>query len=199
MPSKLYYSPGACSFAVHVLLEEMARPSSLECVMIPQGMSRSAAFLRISPMGRVPVRVINTEVMTELPAMLLYLAFGHPQGNWLPTAHPMGVARCAEWLNWLSGTVHTMAVGQVWQASRLIGDPRLEAQVEAKGRINLHQAFKRIKSHFSQEPYAAGGQYSAIDPYLLVFYRWGNRMGFTWHSDFLPGLCMRSDWRCDPQ
>ncbi|WP_370681976.1 glutathione S-transferase family protein [Comamonas sp. GB3 AK4-5] len=166
MALKLYYSPGACSFAVHVLLEEIGQPFTQECVSIPQGMTSSAGFLRINPKGRVPVLVVGAEVLTELPAILLYLALRHPEGNWLPTAHPMALARCAEWFNWLSGTVHTMAVGQVWQAGRFIGEPCLEAQVEAKGRINLTQAFERIEGHLSREPYAVGRQYSAVDPYL---------------------------------
>lgn len=178
MPPKLYYSPGACSLAVHVLLEEIGQPFELDCVSIPKGMTRSPAFLRINPKGRVPVLDIDGERLTELPAILLYLALRHPEGGWLPTTQPMALARCAEWLNWLSGTVHTMAVAQVWRAGRFIGDPALEPQVEAQGRINLIQAFERIEQRLAEVPYLTGEQYTAIDPYLLVFYRWGNRMGF---------------------
>jgi len=184
MPPKLYYSPGACSLAAHMLLEEIGQPFVLDCVSIPQGMTSSAAFLKINPKGKVPVLDSDGEVLTELPAILLYLALRHPEGDWLPTRQPMALARCAEWLNWLSGTVHSTAIAQVWRASRFIGDPALEPQVEAQGRKNLMQAFEVIERRLNQQLYALGGQYSAVDPYLLVFYRWGNRMGIRMASHF---------------
>jgi glutathione S-transferase len=71
---KLYYSPGACSMAVHIVLEELGVPYELELVSVQSGATSGPAYLAVNPKGRVPALRRNNEILTEVGAILAYLA-----------------------------------------------------------------------------------------------------------------------------
>jgi glutathione S-transferase len=173
---KLYYSPRACSLAPHVLLEEIGAPYELELVSIAEGKTRSPEYLAINSKGRVPVLLTEEgEVLTELPAISWYLA----QRQASPSLFPHGVlpgARCLEWFNWLSGTLHAMAFGQFWRPQRFVEDQALFPQITAKGRDNILENFAFIERRLTGRNWAVGNAYTVVDPYLLVFFYWGNRI-----------------------
>src|SRR5690242_15691269 len=133
---KLYHSPGACSLAPHILLEELGLPYELELVSIPAGKTKTAEYLAINPKGRVPALVTEEgEVLTEVPAVSWYLA----QLGTSPVLFPhnrLAAARCLEWFNWLSGTLHAMAFGQFWNPQRFLSDSNLFPAVKEKGQEN---------------------------------------------------------------
>lgn len=177
MTHTLYYSPGACSLAPHIVLEEIGLPFSLALVSTSDGSTRSPEYLRINPKGRVPVLTIGDSVLTEAPAILLHLAMSYPAANLLPNS-PQGLVRCIEWFNWLSGTVHAVAIRQVWRPESFIHDDARFAEVAEKGKENLGAAFAHIETRMGEAEWAVGPSYSIVDAYLLVIFRWGNRIGF---------------------
>ena len=180
-PYQLCYSPGACSLAPHIILEELQLPFKLVLVSTADGGTRSADHLRLNPKGRVPVLVRGDFVLTEAPAILLHLALspagGLPGAGLMPLASG-AIVRCVEWFNWLSGTVHAVAIRQVWRPESFTLDATQHAGIIAKGRHNLADAFAYIEQRLMAAVWALGDQYSVVDAYLLVFYRWGNRIGF---------------------
>jgi glutathione S-transferase len=188
---KLYYSPGACSLAPHIVLEELGDPYAIELVSIPEGKTSSPEFLRINPKGRVPVLSIDGAVLTEAPAILIYLAQSRPDAGLLP-ASILEFARCIEWFNWISGTVHAMSIAQVWRPHRFIDDMTVHPDISAKGKRNLTDAYNSIEAKLSGKVWAVGERYSIVDPYLLVFYRWGNRIGIPM-KDRYPNWTQHTD------
>src|SRR5580704_1768796 len=72
---KLYYSPGACSMAVHVALNECNQPVTLEKINIRE--PRSPEFLKINPRGQVPVLMDDDLTIREGAAILIYLLEKH--------------------------------------------------------------------------------------------------------------------------
>ena len=94
---KLYYSPGACSLAVHVALLEVGAKFELENVSAPAGQPKSAEFLKINPRGAVPVLKIDNFILREGAAILTYILDSH-KSDLLPAS---GLER-AEALEWLS-------------------------------------------------------------------------------------------------
>ncbi len=177
MKHLLYYSPGSCSLAVHIVLEELGLPFSLQLTSTSDGTTRSAEYLRVNPKGRVPVLVSGEFVLTEAPAILMYLAATNPVANLTP-ASPEAMARTLEWFNWLSGSVHAVAVRQVWRPETFTTDAAQHDTIVEKGRESLISAFALIEEKLLSAPWAVGSAYLVVDPYLLVFYRWGNRMRF---------------------
>ncbi len=108
---KLYYSPGACSLAVHIVLEEIGLPYERELISSMDGSTESATYLSINPKGRVPALNIGGTLITEVSAITTYLGMSDPQKVLLPT-DALGVSRCLEWMSWLSSSVHALPVAQ---------------------------------------------------------------------------------------
>src|SRR5690242_21046262 len=77
----LYYAPGACSMAAHIVLEESGEKYEPKKVDLAGGEQRTEAYLKINPLGRVPVlRLDNGDPLTENTAILPYL--GKRFGLW---------------------------------------------------------------------------------------------------------------------
>ena len=183
---KLYYSPGACSLAPHILLEESALPYTLELVSIAEGKTRTPEYLAINPKGRVPVLVTEEgELLTEVPAICWYIARQVEHLSLFPHGVLPG-ARCLEWCNWLSGTVHGQTFGQIWRAHRFVDDKALYPAIEAKGRADVGGHLQFIEQRIGRRDWAVGNAYTLVDAYLLVFFRWGNRIGLDMRSAY-PG------------
>lgn len=183
LPVTLYFSPGACSLAVHVLLEELGLPYQLELVSVQEGKTNEPAFLKTNPKGRVPVLEIGDNRLTEAPAILAYLANTHTRaGLWPPD--PMDQFRCLEWFNWLSSTLHAIGYGQLWRPARFIRDSAHFEAISTKGRENIADAYRHIETQFAGRTWAVGNAYSCVDPFLLVFFLWGVASGFAMQTDY---------------
>src|SRR5678815_4787717 len=69
---QLYYSPGACSLAPHIVLEEAKAPYTTQRVDLKGGEQRSPEYLKVNPKGRVPALATERGILTENPAILGY-------------------------------------------------------------------------------------------------------------------------------
>ncbi|MDE2284806.1 MAG: glutathione S-transferase N-terminal domain-containing protein [Hyphomicrobiales bacterium] len=181
---KLYYSPGACSLAPHITLEEVGGRFELSRVDLASGQQNSAEYLRINPKARVPALADGEWVLTEVPAILRYIAARHPAAGLWPW-DPREEARCAEWLNWLSSTVQPAFV-HVRRAARFASDPRAIDDVAATGKKNAYDLWKAVDAKIGAGPWALGERYSVADALLAVYWHWGRGpvLGFDMAGDF---------------
>jgi glutathione S-transferase len=171
---KLYHSPGACSMACHIALEDAG--AAFHPIVVPRGQNRTPEYLRVHPRGLVPVLELDDgQRLTEAAAILLHVARRFPDARLLPEAGTIEEARAFEWLMWLTNTLH-IAYACLWRPERFTEDAAARAAlvIEAKGRIDVlnHEIEARLGDSF-----AAGRTYSVADPFLLVFFRWANRIG----------------------
>lgn len=180
---KLYYSPGACSLAPHILLEELGISYQLELVSIDEGKTKLPEFLAINHKGRVPVLEVNGSLLTEAPAILVYLSLTHAEKSFLPT-DTFEYFRCLEWFNWLSGAVHAVGYGQLWRPQQFINDSAQYERISAKGRENIIDSYRHIEKLLGGRTWGVGNRYSCVDPYLLVFYLWGNAIGLNMTAEY---------------
>lgn len=172
---KLWYSPGACSLAPHVLLHEIA--ASFEAIETPvsTGATLTDAFSRINPKQRVPVLALDGDIITELPAIAAAISSLSPEHH-LMGRTPLDRVRAVEWMNWLSGTLHGQGFGCLWRPGRFTDDAQAFDGIREKGRNTISGCFDMIEQKL-QQPYAVGGAFTAVDPFLLVFHRWGSAIG----------------------
>jgi glutathione S-transferase len=168
---KLYYTPGTCSLAPHIALEETGERYELARVDLAANQQNSSDFMRLNPKGRVPVLTDGDWALTEAPAILRYIAARHPAAGLWPW-DPREEARCAEWLGWLSSTVHVGA-GYVRRAARYASDPRAVEDVAATGRKTCRALWEAVEQGIGPGRWAIGERYSVADPYLLVYWLWG--------------------------
>ncbi len=182
----LYYSPGACSLAPHIALEETGKPFDLRRVNFADAEQRSAEYLSINPKGRVPALVDNGFVVSENPAILRYVARKYPSAALWPD-DPRDEARCLEWLAWCASGIH-VAYAHVRRAERYATGEAARAEVVAKGRETCRDVWGQVEAKLaaSASDWAAGGRYSVADPYIFTFWIWGRgpALGYDMAHDF---------------
>ena len=172
----LYHSPGACSLAAHIVLEEIGGPFEARRVTIAQGEHRTPEYLALNPHGRVPALVDGAFVLTESPAILSYLGHRFPEAGLLDLDNLERLGRTHELLSFFSSGVHA-AFAQIWRAERFAESEAARAEVIASGRRAVQTYFDELEQLAAGGRWIVGGRYSIADPYLLVFYRWGGRIG----------------------
>jgi glutathione S-transferase len=181
----LYYSPGACSMAPHVLLEEIGADFATVRVSIADRANLEPAYLAINPRGLVPALKIGGDVVTENPAILAWIAAAFPEAALWPAPGSVAQARTLEWLAWLSSAVRG-AFALIWRAGRFVGevDETQKSRLAAHGHLLLRQHFDTIESALDGRAFAVGERFGAVDASLLPFYRWGGRIGFDMPGDY---------------
>lgn len=177
MNIKLYYSPGACSLAPHIVLEELGIPYEAVKISTAEGQQRSPEYLRINPRGRVPALAVDGQVLVENVAILSYLGGGFPQKGLWPAA-TWDQAQAISMMAWLADTVHP-AFAHIYRPERYVEGEACVAAVKAGGRKSFWDGLVEIDRLVAGKKWAVGGRFSVVDAYLVVFYRWGNRNGFA--------------------
>src|SRR5438445_11291907 len=115
----LYFSPGACSMAAHIVLEESGEKYQSQQVHFADGEQRSEAYLKINPQGRVPALVLDDgEPLAENTAILPYL--GKRFGLW-PT-DPVAEAKALSLIGFFAASVHP-AHAHIGRPERYAADP----------------------------------------------------------------------------
>ena len=174
MTRTLYYAPGSCALAPHILLEEVGDPYQVILVSTDAGQTRSEPFHRLNSKARVPVLTEGDWTLTEASAISLHIATSSPSAMLMPDG-VHGLVRAIEWTNWLA-TVHATAVRMIWRPLEFVSAGSTAGDVVAHGHSHLANAFQLIESRLEASEWAVGTRYSYVDAYILVFYRWGNRM-----------------------
>lgn len=184
---RLFYSPGACSLAPHIVLEELGVPYEPVRVTIAEGANRRPEYLSVNPRGRVPALWVRDErgerVLTEAMAIMVFLAQRHPLPALLP-AEPEAFVRALEWMSWLGSVMHQAGVRTVFRPERFTTQAAGAEAIAAQGRETVRAGYADIETRLAGRSWALGEGFSAVDAYLLVFYRWGNRCGLSMRSEF---------------
>jgi glutathione S-transferase len=172
----LYYMPGACSMAIHVLLNELCQDVKLENVSVPQGQPRSPEFLKINPRGNVPTLVDDGFVVREGAAIILYLLDKH--SNTLLPKSGKERASAIEWLMFCNATLHPAYGKGFFAMHGLTGEPQEKVLSAAVTQIN--KLWADVETQLGKTPYLAGNECTAADILLTVIANWsGNFSGIT--------------------
>lgn len=176
-PLILYYAPTACSIAPHIALEEVGAEFEPRRIDLAKGEQSSPEFLKLSPLGRVPAMIIDGQAVTELPALLTYVASLKPEAKLVPTAGSLAFARCFEWLGFLSSSLH-VAYAQFRRPGRFLADgSACSDELSEQGRLNTIRIYREVERRLSRG-WAAGDDYSIADINLFPFYTWAWRLEF---------------------
>jgi glutathione S-transferase len=166
----LYFTPGACSLAAHIVLEESGEPYEKQLVDLAKGEQRSEPYLKINPRGRVPaLRLDNGEPLTENTAILPFL--GKRFGLW--PSEPIAEARALSLIGFFAASVHP-AHAHIGRPERYAADPAAYPTIKETGLKTFHGHLKQIDEMLAGREWFAD-QYSVLDAYGLVFYAWGFR------------------------
>ena len=171
----LYYALTACSIAPHIALEEIGVGFDPRPIDLAKGEQRSAEYLAINPRGRVPAMVIDDQVVTEVPALLTFIAGLAPDRELIPPNGTLAQARCFEWLGFLSSTLH-VTYAQFRRPERFLADDSpCAAELSREGCERTVALYREVEQRLDGE-WAAGDAYSIADMYLFPFYTWAWRI-----------------------
>lgn len=167
----LYYAPGSSSFAVHIALNEVGAEFEGRRLSIPDGETRQSDFLAINPVGKVPTLMIDDRPMTEVAAILFYLARRFPDAGLLPPdADIEAQAQVVSWMSFVATGIHP-----VWSKGLDVAMPAYEL---ADKRLGDHQW--------------AAGDYSIADIHLFRLY-WRAAGHYDLAAGDLPNLRRQHD------
>jgi glutathione S-transferase len=166
----LFYAPGACSMASHIVLEESGEKYDAKRMDLAKGEQRTPEYIKINPLGRVPaLKLDDGSPLTENTAILPYL--GKRFGLW-PT-DPLKEAKALSLVGFFATTVHP-AHGHIGRPERYTDDKAAFPGIQAKGKQSFHDYLKQIDAMYAGREWLSD-KYSVLDPYAFVFYNWGVR------------------------
>jgi glutathione S-transferase len=166
----LYYCPGACSMAAHIVLEESGEKYEPKSVNLAAGEQRSEAYLKINPQGRVPVLRLDTgEPLSENTAILPYL--GKRFGLW--PSDPVAEAKALFLIGFFAASVHP-AHAHIGRPERYASGPSAFETLKETGRKTFHGYLRQIDGMLAGRQWLSD-RYTVLDPYAFVFYTWGVR------------------------
>lgn len=168
---KLYYSPGACSLAPHIVLNELGQSYDLEKVDLRAKKTESGAdFTAVNAKGQVPTLDLGKGViLTEVSTILQYLADKAKDSGLIPAFGTMERYRAMETLNYVASDLHKGIGGLFNPAMPEDGKKAIIARVERSlGWLNTQLAAK---------PYLLGDRYSVADAYAFTVLGWTRHVG----------------------
>ncbi|MCP5152563.1 MAG: glutathione S-transferase family protein [Ectothiorhodospiraceae bacterium] len=173
---KLYYAPGSCALATHLVLSEVGADYEAIRVDFAAGQQRSPEYLAVNPKGRVPALVTDRGVLTENPAVLLYLAQIFPSAGLAPLDDPFALAEVQSFNSYLCSTVH-VAHAHGSRGARWVDSQAALDDMKRKVPQTMTDCFTLIESEYLRGPWVMGEQYTICDPYLYTITRWLERDG----------------------
>ena len=184
----LYFAPGACSMASHIVLEESGETYQPRQMDLSKGEQRTEAYLKLNPQGRVPLLLLdNGDPLAENTAILPYL--GKRFGLWPTDA--LAEAKALSLVGFFASSVHP-AHAHVGRPERYSADQSAFPGIKEQGLKTFHGYLKQIDAMLAGREWFSD-KFSVLDPYALVFYAWGARRelpvselkSYTAHKDRL--------------
>lgn len=167
----LYVGPHTCAMAAHILLEHAQADYRAEMLNFGAQQQRSADYLRINPKGRVPALATERGILTETPAILLYIAQTHPQAALAPLDDPFELAQAQAFNSYLCSTVH-VAHAHRRRGARWADDEAAQDAMRRKVPQNMSDCFELIEHDMLRGPWVMGERLSMCDPYLFTLGTW---------------------------
>jgi len=191
---KLYYAPGACSLAPHIVLNELGVSFETEAVSLKtHKLADGTDFYSINPKGYVPVLELDDGTrLTEIAAMLQYLGDLVPEAGLLPAAGSMERYRVLEWLTFISSELHK-GFSPLFNAA-------FPEDVRQVFRDRLARRFEYLDAYLADKTYLLGDQYTVADAYAYTILSWKDALkvnidGWKHLSDYVRRIASRAKVR----
>ncbi len=163
---KLYYLPGACSMAPHIVAQELSIPLVLDRVDYKTKQTESGKdFLAINPKGYVPALELDDgQVLTEGPAIMQYLADLKPGTGLTPAVGSMARYRLIEMLGYINSELH--------KTYSPLFNPNTAPEIRNERIAYLKQRYAFLDTALSKSPYLLGDELTLADAYLFTVTGW---------------------------
>jgi len=168
---KLYFSPGACSLASHIVLREAGLP--FELVRVDTGAHKlkdGTDYYGINPKGYVPaIGLDDGQLLTEGAALLQYIGDLVPAKGLIPKPGTLERFRANEWLTFVSSEIH--------KGYSPLFNKDLKDDAKAVLRAKLERRLGEVDKHLAAHKYLMGDTFSVADAYLYTVVSWSGGVG----------------------
>ena len=175
---ELYYTAHTCSLATHIVLEDVGADYSTVRIDFGKEQQKSADYLKVNPKARVPALVTDKGILTETPAMLVYVAQSFPASRLALMDDPFAFAQVQSFNSYLCSHLH------VAHAHRMRGhrwvdadDAHSIAAMQRKVPESVGGAFDLVEREMLKGPWVMGDHYTICDPYLFTLAQWLEKDG----------------------
>jgi glutathione S-transferase len=166
----LFYAPGACSMAAHIVLEESGEKYEPKKMDLSKGEQKTPEYLKIHPLGRVPALTLDDgSPLTENTAILPFL--GKRFGMW--PNETVREAKCLSVVGFFASSVHP-AHSHIGRPERFTEEKSAIPGIQAMGKKSFHEYLVIIDRMLAGREWLSE-RYTVLDPYAFVFYVWGVR------------------------
>ena len=165
---KLYYSPAACSLAVHIALRETGTPfDAVKVDLVKHQLADGSDYHAISPRGYVPLLEFDDGSRhTEAASLLQYVADLDPSQALIGAPRSARRLAVVEWLTFVSSELHKVFSPWLWHKETA-------DSTKAAVREKLATRFAELDAHFQTNEYLAG-EFSVADAYAFTIINWSN-------------------------
>jgi glutathione S-transferase len=172
---KLYYSPGACSMGIHVILEEIGKPYELAPVALKDGAQHKPEYMAVNPKSKVPALDRGDgKALTEFPVIAWWLAKSNPEAKLIP-GDLDGEARCLEMLDYICGTVHPHGFTRQFRPANFSFREEDHPKSVETGKANAGKFFGVIEQGWGGGTWVLPTGYSVADAALFFVEYWATR------------------------
>jgi len=168
---KLYYSPGACSLAPHIVLREAGLSGqAIKVSTKTHQLEDGSDYYAINPLGYVPFLVMDSgETLRETAVLVQYLADLAPQKQLIPAHGSMARYQVQSWLNFIATELH--------QGLMPLFRPGTPEDYKPVARIRVLERLQWVDSQLAGKAFLLGEQFSVADVYLFVVSGWLSHAG----------------------
>ncbi|MHB2168115.1 glutathione transferase GstA [Alsobacter sp. R-9] len=173
---KLYYTPGACSLAPHIVAAEAGIPIDLVKVDLHARKTEDGRdYTTINPRGYVPALDIGDgEPLTEASIIVQHLADSKPEAGLIPPVGSRERLRVQQWLAFIATELHK-GFGPLW-------NPALPAEVKEATVARLKTRIADVETRLAGRSFLAGDHFGVADAYLFTILGWAKLL----HVDLSP-------------
>ncbi len=168
---KLYYAPGACSMAPHIVAREAGHTFDLEKVDIPNKKTADGGdYWKINPKGYVPALVLDDgQVVTEVGVICQYLADQKPESGLVAKLGTMERYHQMEALNFAATEIHKQ-IGALF-------NPKMTPEMKEVQMGTIERRFNSLEKMLDGKPYIMGDKFTVADAYLFTVLNWTRKHG----------------------
>jgi len=182
---RFYFTPGACSIGIHILLEELDLVFEAYLVNLMAGDQHKPDFLAVNPKGTIPTLVSdNGTSYSEYQAIAYWLACKHPKAHLLPNDVDLA-AKAMEIMNYVVGTIHGQGFLRIFVPEKFNTAPEAAPVIKMEGEALVNKAFAILNAQIDDSGYCLG-DFSIADTALFYVEFWAQRSGIQ-----LPANCLQ--------
>ncbi|AGA64827.1 Glutathione S-transferase [Liberibacter crescens BT-1] len=167
---KLYFTPGSCSLAPHIALQESGIHHTITKVdLSTHKLEDNTDYYTINSRGSVPLLVLdNGEQITETAVILQYIADQAPEKKLAPAHGTLARVRLQETLNFIATKLH--------KGTGLFFNPKVDESTKLLFRQRLRNFHEMMNKKISETGWLIGHQFTVADAYLYVVMRWAIKL-----------------------